>query len=411
MSSQDTPDISFYQSVSNIMSEPNPLEAPIPTAAGGANVQLPSSSSNFFPRAASTPNTFATQPPPLVPQTAGETQILSLLNSLVAGQNQQAIILQDNQNDILYIQNFLKNQTNVPAAAPIAPTVPPVGPTVAASTSVPYSDGGNIKVRQPRLFDGRASEVDAFQNEMDNCIFLQRKSLKDDRDKCYYFGRYLKDGSPVDWFTNLKRTNSPLLGDFAAFQADFKSHFGTSDETGLFLRKLDALEQTGAVNTYISKFHDIISHLDLSEQTKIAKFKKGLKDELKKALIGVKVPATLALFEPVVTQIDNDLYEYNLDKKKKNKSPSTYTTNTPSTTAPRSLIPGTELVPMEVDAIVQGRMKLTPQERKRRLDGKLCMYAGCDIKDPAILAKHKDGCPVKAANQSHSLASGKGKST
>lgn len=41
--------------------------------------------------------------------------------------------------------------------------------------------------------------MEGFLNKMDNCMYLQRKNLKAERDICYYFGRYLKDGSPVDW--------------------------------------------------------------------------------------------------------------------------------------------------------------------------------------------------------------------
>ena len=195
----------------------------------------------------------------------------------------------------------------------------------------------------------------------------------------------------------------------------FKAHFGTSDKTGLFLRKLRNHTQTGAVHSYISKFHDIISHLELSEQTKISEFHRGLKDELKKSLIGVAVPATLEQFKPKVIQIDNDLHEYNLEKKNpKSKTssinliPSNYhsTTSTSSTSiTPRLIIPGTEVVPMEVNATFQNQIKLTANERKRQINGKLCMYARCNIKNTDILAQHKNGCLVK--NSIRSLGKGR----
>ena len=96
---------------------------------------------------------------------------------------------------------------------------------------------------------------------------------------------------------------------------------------------------------------------------KISKFHQGLKDELKKALIGVTVPATLEQFEPKVIQIDNNLHEYNLERKNlKSKtisinlipSNNRSTTSTSSTSiTPRPIIPGTEVVPMEVNATFQ----------------------------------------------------------
>ena len=48
---------------------------------------------------------------------------------------------------------------------------------------------------------------------------------------------------------------------------------------------------------------------------KISEFHQGLKEELKHALIGVTVPVTLKQFELKVIQIDNDLHEYNMEKK------------------------------------------------------------------------------------------------
>ena len=149
---------------------------------------------------------------------------------------------------------------------------------------------------------------------------------------------------------------------------------------------------------------------------KISKFRRGLKDELKKALIGVAVPATLEQFELKVIQIDNDLHEYNLERKNpksktssirlipSNNRSATITLSTSVT--PHPTIPGTEVVPMEVNATFQNQIKLTADERKRQIDGKLCMYARCNIKNANILAQHKNGCPVKNSIRS----SGKGRS-
>ena len=50
---------------------------------------------------------------------------------------------------------------------------------------------------------------------------------------------------------------------------------------------------------------------------------------------------------------------------------------------------------MEIDVTFANQVKLTVVKRKRRIDEKLCMYTGCDIKDAVVLARHKDGCLVK----------------
>ena len=138
-----------------------------------------------------------------------ENQILHLLQGISLTQDQQMSILADHGNDITLIGQIIQNFTTLVhhnATIPPAPPypVPPV-PSVAAGLQAPINpDAGNVKIHLPRIFDGRSSEAEGFLNEMDNCVYLQRKNLKAERDKCYYLERYLKDGFPVDWFSNLK---------------------------------------------------------------------------------------------------------------------------------------------------------------------------------------------------------------
>ena len=115
-------------------------------------------------------------------------------------------------------------------------------------------------------------------------------------------------------------------------------------------------------------------HLKPSEQMKISKFHRGLKDELKKSLIGVTVPATLEQFELEVIQINNDLHKYNLERKNlksKTRSINLISSNNRSTMStsstsitPHPIIPGTQVILMEVNATFQNRIKLTTDERK-----------------------------------------------
>lgn len=60
------------------------------------------------------------------------------------------------------------------------------------------SSTGTVKHREPRVFDGRADQVNPFLREINNAVFLQRRSLASDRDKVI---------SPSIWPTAL-----PLLG-------------------------------------------------------------------------------------------------------------------------------------------------------------------------------------------------------
>ena len=201
MSSTSSPLLSTYSSASNLMdniynSPPLPIETPTPRSGAGLQISMSNSNPGFFPSAA-----------PSDPSV--ENWILHLLQGISVTQDQQMTILADHGNDIISIGQIVQNLTALihhnAATPPASPyPVPPV-PSVTAGLQAPIDpDAGNIKIHPPRIFDGRSSEVKGFLNKMDNCVYLQRKNLKVERDKCYYFGRYLKDGSPVNWFSNLK---------------------------------------------------------------------------------------------------------------------------------------------------------------------------------------------------------------
>ncbi|KAJ7187720.1 hypothetical protein GGX14DRAFT_485319, partial [Mycena pura] len=56
-------------------------------------------------------------------------------------------------------------------------------------------------------------------------VYIQRHALSTEEDKCRYMGLYMVDGSPVEWFANIKRNTPTLLQDFTLFVADFRTKF------------------------------------------------------------------------------------------------------------------------------------------------------------------------------------------
>ncbi|KAH9854637.1 hypothetical protein C2E23DRAFT_858336 [Lenzites betulinus] len=76
-------------------------------------------------------------------------------------------------------------------------------PTTAGGSSGPPR--GNVRVRDPRVFNGKATEVDAFLEEVDAAILLQ-PALRDADEtvKCHYFVSWLGDGGPRSWLKAMK---------------------------------------------------------------------------------------------------------------------------------------------------------------------------------------------------------------
>ena len=113
-----------------------------------------------------------------------------LLQGISATQDQQTAILTDHGNDITSIGQIIQNLTALVhhnAAIPPAPPYPvPSVPSVTAGLQASIDpDARNVKIHLPRIFNGRSSEVEEFLNKMDDCVYLQRKNLKAERDKCY----------------------------------------------------------------------------------------------------------------------------------------------------------------------------------------------------------------------------------
>ncbi|KAG2748619.1 hypothetical protein P692DRAFT_20733243, partial [Suillus brevipes Sb2] len=77
----------------------------------------------------------------------------------------------------------------------------PTMPTSAMGHSDSAPPRGVAKFREPRLFKGSATEVDAFVDEILSAVELSRSSLPTDMDKALYLSTYLDNGSPRSWFT------------------------------------------------------------------------------------------------------------------------------------------------------------------------------------------------------------------
>jgi len=245
-------------------------------------------------------------------------------------------------------------------------------------TAVPRSVA---KFREPRLFKGNATEVDAFVDEILSAVELSCSSLPTDMDKALYLSTYLDNGSPRSWFTAIRHTNEELLNDFDLLIDNFKQHFGDPDTEGTALRKIENLRQTGSCANYASKFRELLVYVNFNTSTTIQKYYEGLKDEVKDLLLTVHNPPTE--FDEYVTlmiTIDNRLHRREVERKATKKSTPRQQNTTDTITQPKptafttTLPPG---VPMEIDAMkTVPRPPLTKEERDRCFAQGLCLYCG-----------------------------------
>lgn len=249
------------------------------------------------------------------------------------------------------------------------------------------------RFHEPRVFDGKAREVVSFLREIRAALHLQRDALTTDYDKAVWLALYLKDGTPTEWFRSVELARPALLQNFDGLVEDFKKHFEDPDLVATSYRKLEELKQTGAAAQYAARFDDIVSYLDITDETKRTFFKRGLKSTLKDVLVGVARPDDFRAYVQQVIEVDNRLHDRELEAKRESGKPK-QSSSSPSTS--RSAAPATSArdlyhpphvntsapssssnngaVPMEVDAVRRG--PLTQAERERRAKDGLCFYCG-----------------------------------
>jgi Retrotransposon gag protein len=258
-----------------------------------------------------------------------------------------------------------------------------MGTTQPPTGQPPRVNGSSVKLRDPRLFSGKHEEVVPFLSEVQRIIEFHPSSFPDDHRKVLFVALYLKDGIPVEWFNHLETTQSPLLFNWIAFLDEFRKKFADPRLSSSADQRLDKLKQTGSAHSYLTRFVEISSHLDMTEQTKINRFMRGLKPAIKDNLVSiVDRPNTLLGWENIIIQVDANLHQRDIERKDESRStksngnqtskslPSSSTSAVPSTSAT------SDVVPMEVDAVRVARGKLTQEERDHRFKNNLCLYCG-----------------------------------
>ena len=267
-----------------------------------------------------------------------------------------------------------------------------------ATQNVPSGPKSSARFKEPRVFNGSATDVEPFLEEIQSAIELSRSSLITERDKTLYFSTFLGNGSPKSWFSSIKLNADYLLDDLDDFIGAFRAHFGDSDIMGTCLRKIEHLKQMGACSVYASKFRELLVHVDFSEATKIQKFYEGLKEEVKDLFVSVKDPPTI--FDDYVDlaiSIDNRVHRRTIERQNQKKSTTAHPKPTTSHNNQSQSAPNPpQFEPMQIDAAKVRRGPLSPEERERRHREGLCAYCG---------GKHDIGsCPNMSPKAKKSFA-------
>jgi vacuolar-type H+-ATPase subunit F/Vma7 len=157
-----------------------------------------------------------------------------------------------------------------------------------------------------------------MQLRLINCV--------EEADRVIYASTYLR-GQAFNWFEPYIRefnekprddwgdVTKLIFRSYAQFKKKLEQTFGDIDAVRTAERKLDRLRQTGSASVYAAEFQQIISHLDLDEDTYIWLFERGLKDNIKDELMRIDRPKDLTTLIEIAVKFDNRLYERDLQRR------------------------------------------------------------------------------------------------
>lgn len=263
---------------------------------GGNDFQAPQAAQNGVPAQQApvqppptgAPAPDAPQPPAAPPSDPLVDRMNLLLESVVhighaAGNAHQEQLI--NRQALEALVHRLENlSTGTPAASTNSSSRPP---------------RGNVRVRDPRIFNGKASEVDAFLEEVDAAILLQ-PALRDADEtvKCHYFVSWLGDGAPRSWLKAMKNRDLLFLDDYMALVYEFRKRFEDSDIENKMIHKIEALKQEVSAAVYANQFEEYLRYINWTEAYAIKRFERGLKQDVRMQLLGKLRPATLSEWIP-----------------------------------------------------------------------------------------------------------------
>ena len=267
----------------------------------------------------------------------------------------------------------------ITTTAPIAPATPPP----------------SIKVAFPDKFDGTRSLFRGFLNQVELIFALQSSNFGTDTTKIYFLGTLLT-GPALAWFNPFVENPSAFTNDlssWASFRDLLKLTFGEADQSMLAASSISSLTQgQGSVTSFVTTFRQLAADLDWNDAALRDQFYLGLATPIKKLLINYATPTSLAALISLALECDNRLLAFRtLSNPRSNPSIPLVRNpkpvlNPPNPVSPTSPIPS-PYSPMELDAVSRSRGPLTPEDRKFRMDNRLCLICGSNAHLRAL-------CPI-----------------
>lgn len=258
-----------------------------------------------------------------------------------------------------------------------------------------------LRPSEPEKFDGSRALFGHFITRLQLQFRSFPSTFTSDEVKIRYAGSYLT-GNAYTWFKpHVNQTTGDItFVSFTDFIDALRAAFDDPDEYATAERELDTLKQDGSCATYYAKIVSLFSRLGWTEsKVKIHHFRTGLKDSVKDALIGKRLPTEFTEYATNCISLDNEIFARLRERR---KIPSTknlpLSFNQPGSNIPYPQAPNipqannqTVSSPYPADPMVLDNSEAGKAARKAyRWANNLCGYCG--------KANHKIAtCPTLAA--------------
>lgn len=235
---------------------------------------------------------------------------------------------------------------------------------------------------EPEKFDGTRSKFGSYVTRLQLQFRSNQAAFSSDESKILYAGSYL-NGNAYTWFEPHvnQETGEVDFQTFPDFLEALRAAFDDPDAYATSERQLEALRQDGSCAAYYAKIVSIFSLLGWTEQrVQIHHFRKGLKELLKDALVGKKMPTTFPEFATQCIALDNEIFARLREKKSISSPPHIGHPLPLIPTSAKNLMPSVQNTqkndfagdPMELDNSEAGKAA----RKAYRWANNLCGYCG-----------------------------------
>lgn len=270
-----------------------------------------------------------------------------------------------------------------------------------------------VKIRNPDTFDGSRQKLQGFVSQLERYIRIYDDQFADEEDKVLFASTYLR-GIAERWFEpylnehlhkkkgERSQTTRDMFEDYNEFIRHLKRAFSDVDEVRQATQKIMSIQQRTSVADYTSIFRQAAAFLEgWSDQAQRDHYYKGLKTNIKDAMVFHPYPETLDDVIELARRLDDRFWERRSER---------HPANTTRPAQPRHTQEGGDA--MELDNADRNENRDTrgdkkgkiirkshgpnpnwTDEQKRRFKEKLCIHCGKDWKPG-------HGCPQNPKNKS-----------